>query len=136
MTEQTRILFIAALAAAGWLTTASTDPARAHPHVWVSVEATIVYEQGSIVGLRQKWTFDEFYSEMAIQGLDTNNDGIYDRNELAELAKLNVEGLAHFKYFTYPMLGTQQLELDTPKEYWLEYAEAEATPGPAAAPAP
>ena len=49
-----------------------------------------------------KWMFDEFYTAMAIEGLDKNKDGVYDREELAELAKVNIEGLKDFAYFTFP----------------------------------
>src|SRR5262245_25138656 len=98
--QQRQNPFAAALISAGGVIAASAGPVQAHPHVWVQVEATIMYERGSIVGLRQKWTFDELYSTMAVQDLDTNKDGIYDRNELAELAKENIEGLKQFKFFT------------------------------------
>jgi ABC-type uncharacterized transport system substrate-binding protein len=106
-------------------------PAVAHPHVWISVEATVLYDKGTVAGLRQRWTFDEFYSAMAIQGLDANNDGNYDRSELAELAKVNIEGLKDFSYFTHARLGEQQLAFDAPSDSWMEYAEAVVVPSPA-----
>ncbi len=101
-----------------------TTPARAHPHVWVSVETTVVYDKGAIVGLRQRWAFDELYTAMAIEGLDTNNDSVYDRKELAELAKVNIEGLKDFDYFTVAKLGQQVLAFATPTEYFMEHVEA------------
>lgn len=99
----------------------ASAPACAHPHVWVTFETTVAYEGGSISGLRQRWTFDEFYTAMAIQGLDANNDGVYDKQELSELAKINVEGLKEFDYFTYARLGETSLPLRDPVDYWLEY---------------
>jgi ABC-type uncharacterized transport system substrate-binding protein len=96
-------------------------PAQAHPHVWVTVETTLLYEQGAFTGLRHKWTFDEFYTAMAIEGLDKNKDGKYDREELAELAKVNIEGLKDFSYFTFPALAGQELKLGEARDYWLEY---------------
>ena len=54
---------------------AAAAPAAAHPHVWVAVETTVLYEAGRIVGLRHRWSFDDLYTAMAIQGLDANNDG-------------------------------------------------------------
>jgi ABC-type uncharacterized transport system substrate-binding protein len=98
--------------------------AHAHPHVWVTTETTVLYENGTIIGLRQKWSFDDFYTSMAVQGLDTNNDGIYDRSELAELAKVNMEGLKEFNYFTTARLATEQLKLEAPKDFYLEHADA------------
>lgn len=103
--------------------TAWANPAAAHPHVWVSVETTVVYTAGTISGFQHRWTFDELYTTMAIQGLDTNNDGIYDRKELAELAQVNMDGLKEFDYFTYPKLAGQALKLSAPKEHWLEHKD-------------
>ena len=38
-----------------------------------------------ITGIRHAWTFDEFYSAMAVQGLDTNGDGVFSAEELKPL---------------------------------------------------
>jgi ABC-type uncharacterized transport system substrate-binding protein len=121
-----------ALAIIALLGVIASTPARAHPHVWVSVETTVVYDKGAIVALRQRWAFDELYTAMAIQGLDTNTPGVYGRSELAELAKVNIEGLKDFDYFTVVRLGQQQLKFDTPTDYFMEYVEASplALPGP------
>lgn len=100
--------------------------ARAHPHVWVTTQTTVLYENGTIVGLRQKWSFDDFYSSMALQGLDTNNDGVYDRSELAELAKVNIDGLKEFDYFTTAMLAAMKLKFGAPTDFYLEHAEGPA----------
>jgi ABC-type uncharacterized transport system substrate-binding protein len=93
----------------------------AHPHVWVSVKATVLYENGTLTGLQQSWTFDEAYAAMAIEGLDTNGDGNYDRKELEELAKVNIDGLKEFSYFTFAKLGDGGLTFNEPTDYWLEY---------------
>ena len=100
---------------------ASASGALAHPHVWVTVEATVDYDKGTVVGLTHKWTFDEMYTAMAIQGLDTNNDGTYDRKELAELAQVNIDGLKEFDYFTFAKLGDASRPFSPPTDYWLEY---------------
>jgi ABC-type uncharacterized transport system substrate-binding protein len=61
------------------------------------------------------------YTAMAIEGLDTNGDGIYSREELAELAKVNMDGLKEFDYFTFVKLGDTTLKLKEPVDYWLEH---------------
>jgi ABC-type uncharacterized transport system substrate-binding protein len=108
------------------LVPAAAAPAAAHPHVWITVESTVLYEQGSIAAIRHRWTFDEFYTAMAIQGLDTNNDGTYDRNELAELTKVNLDGLKEFAFFTPIKLADHALEIGEPRDAYLEYAEIAA----------
>lgn len=118
---------IASAAAMLGVAVLSAAPATAHPHVWVTTQTTVLYENGTIVGLRQKWSFDDFYSAMALQGLDTNNDGIYDRSELAELAKVNIDGLKEFDYFTVVKLGGEALKFQTPTDFYLEHAEGPAS---------
>lgn len=100
---------------------AVATPANAHPHVWVTYEMTINYENGAATGVDHVWTFDDAYSTMAVEGLDKNNDGKYDRNELAELAQINMDGLKDFNYFTFAKLGDKDLAFKPPAEPWLEY---------------
>ena len=114
---------IAVLMVAAGLIAALAAGASAHPHVWITVETTVLYDKGEFTGLQHKWTFDEFYTAMAIEGLDKNKDAIYDREELAELAKVNMDGLKEFGYFTYPVLAGKDVKLQEPKDYWLEHKD-------------
>jgi ABC-type uncharacterized transport system substrate-binding protein len=98
-------------------------PAASHPHVWITVETTVLYDKGNFTGLNHKWTFDEFYTAMAIEGLDKNNDGVYSREELAELAKVNIDGLKEFGYFTYPIVDGKDVKIQDPNDYWLEHKD-------------
>jgi ABC-type uncharacterized transport system substrate-binding protein len=100
---------------------AAATGAEAHPHVWITVETVVIHDKGAFVGVTHKWTFDEYYTTMAVEGLDKNKDGIYDREELAELAKVNVEGLKDFGFFTFPSLAGQKLEFGEARDYWLEH---------------
>jgi len=112
----------AVMTAAAVLSVAAVHQAAAHPHVWVTYESTVVYDKGSIIGFDHVWTFDDMYTQMAIEGLDKNNDGTYTREELAELADVNMEGLKDFDYFTFAKLGETALKNAGPKDAWLEYA--------------
>lgn len=114
-------LIVPALAAASLALLSSG--ASAHPHVWVSVKSTVLYENGAITGLQEAWTFDEFYTAQAIEGLDKNGDGKYDREELAELAKVNIDGLKEFDYFTYAKLAGADRKFKAPENYWLEHTD-------------
>lgn len=127
-----RALPTAVLAAS--LAAACAAPASAHPHVWVSVETTLIVEQGSIVGVRHRWTFDELYTAMAIHGLDTNKDGIYSREELAELAQVNIDGLKQVGFFTFARLGDKVLTFSAAKDWWMEYAPPPASSKPIQSP--
>jgi ABC-type uncharacterized transport system substrate-binding protein len=95
-------------------------PARAHPHVWVAARAQILFApDGRIAAIRHTWTFDEMYSAFATQGL--GKDGKPPtKEELAPLAKTNVESLAEFQYFTLAKTGPKAYEFGEPRDYELE----------------
>jgi len=114
-----RILF-AALA-----TLTITAPAQAHPHVWVTMRTELVYApDGSITGIRHAWSFDDMFSTFATQGLESKEKGKFTRDELAPLAKVNVESLKEFDYFTYATADGKKAELAEPApDYWLDYAD-------------
>lgn len=111
----------AALVGAALGLAAVAAPAAAHPHVWVSVETTVLYDQGKVAGFQHRWTFDDMYTAMAVQGLDKNGDGAFSREELAELAQVNIDGLKEFDFFTYARIKQDPVKLAPPKDYWLEH---------------
>lgn len=132
-----RAAFAAALGIVGLL---APSGASAHPHVWVTFEMEVVYgKDKAITAFRHKWTFDDMYTTFAIQGLDKNNDGQYDRAELQELAVVNITSLKEFEYFTFPKIGTRLVDRQEPRDYWLEYTNGALTLNftlPLAAPVP
>jgi len=100
----------------------ATAPAQAHPHVWVTVETKLLFnEAGAITGFRHKWVFDEYYTAFALQGMDKNGDGEYSAAELEPLARTNIESLSDFDYFTFAELGEEKLPRNDPFDYELVY---------------
>ena len=97
--------------------------ASAHPHVWATVRSEILLDDNhQITGIRHAWTFDEFYSAMAVQGLDKNGDGVFSAEELKPLAEVNVNSLKDFDYFTFVHIGdADNLPLKPPENYSLGY---------------
>ncbi len=122
------ILFGAMIASARILLIALTilafaAPAGAHPHVWVTMHTELVYApDGSITGVRHHWAFDDMFSAFATQGLDAKEKGKFTREELAPLAKVNVESLKEYDYFTYATADGKKVPLGDPLPgYWLDY---------------
>jgi ABC-type uncharacterized transport system substrate-binding protein len=95
--------------------------AKAHPHVWVTVESKAITGQGGVItGIQHKWTFDELYSQFAVQGLDKKGGNTPSREDLQELAETNIQSLKDFDYFTTPKLNDKKLALKAPTDYYLE----------------
>lgn len=113
-----RSLLILGLVAIG------VQTAVAHPHVWIKAKADLIFdEHNNFTAIRHKWEFDEGFAAFATQGLDENGDGKYSREELAELAQVNVESVADFEFFTFVQMGKEDPKYGKPKDYWLEYEE-------------
>jgi ABC-type uncharacterized transport system substrate-binding protein len=103
-------------------------PALAHPHVWVTARAEILYApDGKITGVRHAWTFDKGYSAYVTQGLDSNKDGKLTPEELQELAKENTESLADFDYFTVLKADGAKQAFAAPRDYRMVFDDGEAT---------
>ena len=94
--------------------------ALAHPHVWVTARAQILFApDGKIEAIRHVWTFDEMYSAFATQGLGKDGKAP-TKEDLAPLAKTNVESLTEFQYFTVAKTGPKMYEFGEPRDYQLE----------------
>jgi ABC-type uncharacterized transport system substrate-binding protein len=114
-----RILF------AALLSLGASGLAQAHPHVWVTMQTELVYApDGSITGVRHAWSFDDMFSTFATQGLESKEKGKFTREELDPLAKVNVESLKEYDYFTYVTADGAKAELTDPAPgYWLDYKD-------------
>ncbi len=94
--------------------------ARAHPHVFVTATEEVLSGADCLVsGVRHTWRFDDMYSVFVIQGLGPEG-AILTREQLAPLAKSNVESLAGFGYFTIVKASGKQSDFGDPVDYWLE----------------
>jgi ABC-type uncharacterized transport system substrate-binding protein len=110
---------------AALLSLGASDLVQAHPHVWVTMQTELVYApDGSITGIRHAWSFDDMFSTFATQGLESKEKGKFTREELAPLAKVNVESLKEYDYFTYATADGKKAELTDPaSDYWLDYKD-------------
>jgi ABC-type uncharacterized transport system substrate-binding protein len=102
--------------------------AQAHPHVWVTSSSELVYAaDGSITGVRHAWTFDDMFTTYALQGIETKTKGVYSREQLAPLAKDNVENLKEFGFFTFAKADGKKQKFEEPVDYFLEYKDEALT---------
>jgi ABC-type uncharacterized transport system substrate-binding protein len=94
-----------------------SSPVLAHPHVWVTAKAEVIFApDGKVTGVRHHWTFDEAYTAYVTQGLDKNNDGKLAPEELQELADENAASLNEFDYFTVLKARGKPQTFDAPRE--------------------
>lgn len=100
------------LVMAAMMATFAATPARAHPHVWIEMQSDVVFtDDGLIKGIDLEWTFDDAYTQMALDGLDVDGDGLYSQDELAPLTKENIESLKDYEYFTVMRANGEQQKI-------------------------
>ena len=110
-TRMARCLALAALA-----TGLGATPALAHPHVWVTVEATVLYDaKQQVSALEERWSFDKAYSEYALEGLEKDAAGNYTPAAYVDLAKENMESLKDYNYFTEVYAEGTRVDLGSPE---------------------
>ncbi|SFK54407.1 ABC-type nickel/cobalt efflux system, permease component RcnA [Pseudovibrio ascidiaceicola] len=89
----------------------------AHPHMFVQARAELVFDDdGYLTHIRHKWLFDDLYTAYAVQGLDVNQNGFFEKDELAELAEINIQGLSEYGYFTFGDDSQTEIDFSQPFE--------------------
>jgi ABC-type uncharacterized transport system substrate-binding protein len=87
-----------------------THRATAHPHVWIDMRSDIVFDDsGRIIAVNLSWSFDDGYAQVALDGLDTDGDGLYSQQELEPLTKENIASLKDYDYFTVMRFNGEKL---------------------------
>ena len=100
---------------------AAATPARAHPHVWVTVKSQIAFTpEGKVSAVIYDWVFDEMYSSFATQGLAPPGQ-LVKKEQFAPLAKENAGSLAEIGYFTTLEDRRQSPWISaTVTDYWMQ----------------
>jgi ABC-type uncharacterized transport system substrate-binding protein len=76
--------------------------AQAHPHVWIDMRSAVNFNAaGAVDAVGVSWTFDEFYSQFATDGIDKNKNGKFDPAELQDLATTYAKNLKEYRYFMF-----------------------------------
>jgi len=96
----------------------ASSEVQAHPHVWINMQSDVVFtDDGLIKGVDLEWTFDDGYTQMALDGLDVDGDGMYSQDELAPLTKENIESLKDYEYFTVMRANGEQQKIGEVTDY-------------------
>jgi len=102
------------------LALSTVSPARAHPHVWVTVKSQIAFApDGKVSAVIHDWVFDEMYSSFATQGLAAPGE-LVKREQFAPLAKENAGSLAEIGYFTTLKIGGKAVDFGSVTDYWMQ----------------
>jgi ABC-type uncharacterized transport system substrate-binding protein len=90
---------------------------NAHPHAFIDLAVDVLFDKnGAVIGLKEVWLFDEFYTAYAIESADKVKKGAPPQEKLVELLNINLRNLAKFDYFTKVRVGQTPIALGTATE--------------------
>ena len=96
---------------------AAACPASAHPHLWIDVAATVLFDKDRVSAIRFQWTFDEFFSAGVIGEFDKNNNKQFDPDELEPLRTGAFEGTKEAGFFTDIQIGGTKFDIQTTTDF-------------------
>jgi ABC-type uncharacterized transport system substrate-binding protein len=102
---------------AGAILALSAATAWAHPHVWIDMSSDVVFDdKGQVTAVNIEWTFDDGYAQVALDGLDTDGDGVYSATELEALTRENMDSLKDYDYFLHAFADGKPLRIQPAKD--------------------
>jgi len=100
----------------------SPGTAGAHPHVWITVTAQLVFAPDHTLSeLRYVWLFDPAYSAYAVLGLNKNHDGNITPQDLQNTSIINTEAFMEARYFTFVSSAGSEVAIKGASDYALGY---------------
>lgn len=92
-------------------------PAASHPHVWILVVVTFVFDGERLTGVRHRWTFDDLFSAYLSKEFNRNSNDRLEPEEQESLRTNAFANLAQFGYFSHLRLNGQPVELAQAMEF-------------------
>lgn len=99
-------------------------PARAHPHIFIDSGIETIFDaQGQVTALRISWSYDDFYSLLAIadRGMDLDGDSLLTPEEQAQLAGFDMNWDADYDGDLYVIHQGAPVAMGRPQEPTARY---------------
>ena len=105
----------------GLLTVAQADKASAHPHVFITYSASVIFGEQDIAGLRLTWTFDEMYSGMIRTDYTAAKTGAITPADVKTIEKEAFNNLANYGYFLDIKINDQPVRIAKVKDFDVKF---------------
>ena len=108
----------------------AATPVMAHPHVFIDTGLEVIFDdEGAATGLRISWTYDDYFSLVAVgdQGIDPDGDGNATDAENAALSGFDMHWQPGAIGDTYALMKDMDLPLSGPSDWTAQYAGGKVT---------
>lgn len=99
--------------------------AFAHPHVWVTAQANMRFQNEALTRISMYWQFDAFFSQVLQGDFDTNKDGKFDGDETAAMKNQVFTSLRDYGYFTHLRVNKTEVTFDRVDNFSVSFDKGE-----------
>jgi len=76
-----------------------TDIVLCHPHVFIDAELLFVFDDRGLSGVKERWVFDEMFSQSLLVDFDADKDGRLNKDDVSRLRDIFYENTEAYNYF-------------------------------------
>lgn len=102
-------------------------PAHAHPHIFITAGATLIFDdEGRLGAVRVIWSYDSLFSLVVVEerGLDADFDGVLTPEETEQLSGFDMNWIEGYEGDSYLLNSDgSRIGLSEPLEWDAAYAE-------------
>ncbi len=73
--------------------------ALCHPHIFIDAELLFVFDDRGLAGVKERWVFDEMFSQSLLVDFDSDNDGKLNKDDVSRLRDIFYENTKEYNYF-------------------------------------
>ena len=89
----------------------------AHPHVFVDVSVTALFEKSGFVGVHNHWVYDEVYSAAMDASAEKDEAGLYTPQGQKRLEGEILTPLKKMNFYNYLLMGNSFLEAESIRNF-------------------
>jgi len=89
----------------------------AHPHVFLQNQATFVFDDQGLAGIKIQWEFDDITGSGMIFDYDTNRNGKLDLEERQILKRESFDSLKEFEYYSHIFIEGKEFKVRYVKDF-------------------
>jgi len=99
------------------LSPAFAGVAFSHPHVFIALRLKAVFDDKGLACFNVQWEFDEMFSSMIADDYDKNQNGIFEKAEIALIKDEAFSYLANYNYFTFIKINGKAFDVKFIKNF-------------------
>ncbi len=93
------------------------DGVFCHPHVFIDAELFFVFDDRGLSGVRERWVFDEMFSQNLLVDFDSDGDGRLNVEDVSRLRDIFYENTKEYNYFNIITIDGRKHHIDRLKKF-------------------